>query len=467
MHENIREIVTLFQQYRSSGEEKYKEQAESLLNEIMSSCNRSMPLSYHHGLCGIGAAIEYLIRNNFVKGEADEILKDIDSAVISVTSNRPPMEANIENGLLGLACYLYERLYYRTKSEEPIVLTLKEHIIYLIDWLEDMLLNNTIEKNYYEYYFVLILLHQLDIFNVKVEKMLEWCDHKIEHKEQILQKQTDEQKRYADGPPRHSQEEVLRKTPPISIVIPLRIESTEREDNLRCVLQYLLQSPFIHIELLEADRERRFFFNPHERIRYDFVFDEENVFYRTRYLNVLLRNASFPIVGVWDADVLIPESQLVTAIWHIMEGCVLCFPYNGDFRYLNNERSKKIRENFNSLQKDEGRRLMGRPSVGGAFLVNRDKYLQAGGENEGFYGWGPEDAERVKRLEILGLPISRTKGSLYHLNHKRKPDIGIDNQKKALHNQKVLLNTCEMNKTELEYMISKHLGFSSNLDNLE
>lgn len=110
---------------------------------------------------------------------------------------------------------------------------------------------------------------------------------------------------------------------------------------------------------------------------------------------------------------------------------------------------------------------MGRPSVGGAFLVNRDKYLQAGGENEGFYGWGPEDAERVKRLEILGLPISRTKGSLYHLNHKRKPDIGIDNQKKALHNQKVLLNTCEMNKTELEYMISKHLGFSSNLDNLE
>ena len=28
-------------------------------------------------------------------------------------------------------------------------------------------------------------------------------------------------------------------------------------------------------------------------------------------------------------------------------------------------------------------------------------YLRAGGENEAFYGWGPEDAERVKRLEIL------------------------------------------------------------------
>lgn len=467
MQGNIRKVVNLFQQHRYTGEKNYKEQAEALLNEIISSCNRSIPLFYHHGLCGIGAAIEYLIRNDFVKGEADEILEDIDKAVISVINNRPPIEANIENGLLGLACYMYERLYYRTKSEDPIVLTLKEHIIYLIDWMEDMLLNNTIEKKYYEYYFVLILLHQLNIFNVKIEKMLEWCDHEIEHKEQYLQKQPDEKKGYANSTPRGSQEEALKRIPPISIVIPLRIESSERRDNLHCVLQYLLQSPFIHIDLLEADRERRFFFNPHERIRYNFVYDEENVFYRTHYLNVLLKKASFPIVGVWDTDVLIPESQLVASIKHIMEGCVLCFPYNGNFRYLNNERSKVIREDINRLQKDEGRRLMGRPSVGGAFLINRDKYLQAGGENEGFYGWGPEDAERVKRLEILGLPISRTKGSLYHLNHERKPDIGIDNQKKAQHNQKVLINTCEMSKTELKYMVEKHVGIFSYLNNLE
>ena len=34
--------------------------------------------------------------------------------------------------------------------------------------------------------------------------------------------------------------------PPVSIVIPLRIESTEREANLHCVLQYLLRSPFVY-----------------------------------------------------------------------------------------------------------------------------------------------------------------------------------------------------------------------------
>ena len=56
-------------------------------------------------------------------------------------------------------------------------------------------------------------------------------------------------------------------------------------------------------------------------------------------------------------------------------------------------------------------------SCGGAFFVNRSVYVQAGGENEHFYGWGPEDLERVKRMEILGYSVTRIKGDLYHLYH--------------------------------------------------
>lgn len=253
--------------------------------------------------------------------------------------------------------------------------------------------------------------------------------------------------------------------PPVSIVIPLRIESTEREANLHCVLQYLLRSPFVYIDLLEADKERHFFFTHHERIRYRFVHDEEPVFYRTHYLNELLREAQHSIVGIWDADVLISEAQLIAAVWHVLGGCVLCFPYNGKFRFLEKERSNAIRKDMDELQAGEGYCLLGRPSVGGAFLVNKTKYLEAGGENEGFYGWGPEDAERVKRLEILELPIARTKGLLYHLHHERKPDIGVDNRKKAQHNQKVLLNTCRQSKEELTKALKCHTGIFSYLDN--
>lgn len=253
---------------------------------------------------------------------------------------------------------------------------------------------------------------------------------------------------------------------PISIVIPIRIESKEREDNLRCALRYLLQSSFIYIDLLEADKEQQFYFTSHKRIRYRFIQDNEPVFYRTHYLNLLLKNALYPVVGIWDADVLIPEQQVVAAIEYIRKGCIMSFPYDGDFRCLGKQESSVIRSNIKTFQLSQGQPIMGRPAVGGAFLVNRTKYLEAGGENESFYGWGPEDVERVKRMEILGLPVARVQGSLYHLYHIRKPDTGVDNNMKYQHNQKALFNTCRMSKAELTHALTKHLGVFTYLDNL-
>ena len=61
---------------------------------------------------------------------------------------------------------------------------------------------------------------------------------------------------------------------------------------------------------------------------------------------------------------------------------------------------------------------MGRPSCGGAFIVNREQYLSIGGENERFVGWGPEDAVRLHRCKILGLgALWLQEGALYHLYH--------------------------------------------------
>jgi hypothetical protein len=108
--------------------------------------------------------------------------------------------------------------------------------------------------------------------------------------------------------------------------------------------------------------------------------------------------------------------------------------------------------------------LMKRPSVGGAFLVNKEKYLLAGGENENFYGWGPEDVERVKRMEILEYPIPRSKGSCYHLYHPRILETGVNKEELLTHNQKMLLNTCNKTKEELALLINNHAGIFSYLN---
>lgn len=240
---------------------------------------------------------------------------------------------------------------------------------------------------------------------------------------------------------------------PISIIIPLRVDCEERAKNLHCVLQQLLLMGFVYIDILEADKKQQFYIPAHERIRYNFIHDEETVFYRTKYLNILLKNATNNIVGVWDTDVLIPEKQIQASIEMIMKGCVMCFPYDGRFLFLSPKESEEIRRDLHYWEQETKKQLMGRPSVVGAFIVDRDKYLAVGGENEGFYGWGPEDVERVKRLEILELPIGRVKGALFHLYHERKGDSGIDYNLKVLHNLKVLMQTCRMSKMELEKVI--------------
>ena len=212
----------------------------------------------------------------------------------------------------------------------------------------------------------------------------------------------------------------------ISIVIPLRVDSQERSDNLNFVLSLLLQMPFVDVDILEADVERRFHLLYHdERIRYCFVEYSDPVFHRTRYLNQLLLAALHPIAGIWDTDVIILRAQLMAAVEQIRLGSVMSFPYDGRFIFLNKKESLAVREDVSVLQKMKIS-YGGRPSVGGAFLVDRDKYLEAGGENERFYGWGPEDAERVKRLEILELPVSRVGGALFHLYHPRGMNSDFD-----------------------------------------
>ena len=74
------------------------------------------------------------------------------------------------------------------------------------------------------------------------------------------------------------------------------------------------------------------------------LFRSDPVFYRTRYLNILLRSAKFPIAGIWDTDVIIPPVQLRESVGRICSGCVMCFPYDGRFIFLNEAMSDRIRK---------------------------------------------------------------------------------------------------------------------------
>lgn len=247
-------------------------------------------------------------------------------------------------------------------------------------------------------------------------------------------------------------------TSELTIVIPVRMDSKEREENLRAILPYLISYTYATILVMEVDEEQKFFLkNTDKRIKYYFKKDTDVIFHYTRYRNELLIRSETNIVAIWDADVFLTVSQLKAGIEWVKKGVTMCIPYDGRAFYLSPEDSINARKNLyryiNNCEEESLIPLLGRSSVGGVFIINKQRYLQAGGENENIYGWGPEDAERVKRMEILEEPVERVSGPLFHLYHPRGINSTFGYDERDRNNVNELIKVCRMSTEELRKYI--------------
>lgn len=247
-------------------------------------------------------------------------------------------------------------------------------------------------------------------------------------------------------------------TSELTIVIPVRMDSKEREENLRAILPYLISYTYATILVMEVDEEQKFFLkNTDKRIKYYFQKDTDVIFHYTRYRNELLIRSETNIVAIWDADVFLTVSQLKAGIEWVKKGVTMCIPYDGRAFYLSPEDSINARKNLyryiNNCEEESLIPLLGRSSVGGVFIINKQRYLQAGGENENIYGWGPEDVERVKRMEILEEPVERVSGPLFHLYHPRGINSTFGYDERDRNNVNELIKVCRMSTEELRKYI--------------
>jgi hypothetical protein len=241
----------------------------------------------------------------------------------------------------------------------------------------------------------------------------------------------------------------------VTFVIPVRIDSEERRANLETLLNVFTRDFHTYIIVLEAGKNQCFNVESNN-LTYHFVYDESPVFHRTKYINQLFRLATTPIVAVWDTDAIAIPAQVLDAAEQITQNkAVMAFPYDGRFYGTNQVLSNLFRQTLRYDVFTQNVALMdlmhGYYSCGGAFLVNKEKYLEAGGENENFYGWGPEDAERVRRMEIFKLPVYYAQGLLFHLWHPRKG--WFDSLETEKQNRKEFIKTCFLETSP--YLIKK------------
>lgn len=234
----------------------------------------------------------------------------------------------------------------------------------------------------------------------------------------------------------------------ITFLIPIRVDSIIRIENLLATIRFVRSHFLTNIIVLEADKFNNGVLKrllPKD-VEYLFVKDNDPIFYRTHFLNMMTKISKTEFIAIWDADVIVPKQQLLDSMEKLRSYSYdIALPYDGSFLevtscirecYIETPNIRILSSNKNKMYPPYGLDMFG-----GAILVNKKKYIDIGMENELFYGWGPEDQERIERMKRNGLLIYRSKGVLYHLTHPRNHNGAFNSELQRSRLNKALLDT--------------------------
>lgn len=201
--------------------------------------------------------------------------------------------------------------------------------------------------------------------------------------------------------------------------------SSERRENLFAVLRWLAQWPEIEVVVIEQDSVPRLDRNlPQTRGGVGLAYNP-GAFNKAWGLNVAARIARGSLLALADADLIVPRALPEAAgrcsLGHAVK------PYRSIVD-LTAEESGRVRAGEWSFAPP---RAAGAPPsreghgeqivfAGGLFVIHREAYLQLGGFDERFVGWGGEDDAMSVKLRRAGVALSEIGDEpALHLWHPR------------------------------------------------
>lgn len=171
---------------RNERNREYEAVAEKLLDDIFENIDAVNSIDVKNGLAGIGLGVDYLIKNNYVKGNINVILKDIDDVIFRNLSYSKYYEKIELLSLIHILYYLCIRLESQKQGCENEYL-FRELIIQTIN-----ILYERIDLSFYEepfaynidyplpqLLFVLSKIYSLDFYNYRLIKIIEELSYKV------------------------------------------------------------------------------------------------------------------------------------------------------------------------------------------------------------------------------------------------------------------------------------------------
>jgi len=113
-------IALFFYHYsKHTGNDVYSDYAGDLLDDIWDNIHNRLPDTFESGLTGIAWGIEYLIQNDFVSGNGNEICEEIDNRIMQIDPRRMTPEF-IEKELEGFLYYVLIRTSGTVKQQSGL-----------------------------------------------------------------------------------------------------------------------------------------------------------------------------------------------------------------------------------------------------------------------------------------------------------------------------------------------------------
>lgn len=260
---------------------------------------------------------------------------------------------------------------------------------------------------------------------------------------------------------------------PLTFMLPVKIDSLDRERNFKIVINHLLSNYDCPIQLVEADEYMKVsnLIPKDDRIIYSFEKIRKNdPFHKTKYLNKMIFESKTEFVASYDIDVIFnPESIRECVIQLTKENFDVVYPFGYDKqdqimcilnKNINTEEilSKNIHINPSNMVKSNYFIYnINTTECGHCHICRKKTYLEIFMENENFISWGPEDKELYNRFLVLGYKIKHLTGNkVFHLEHSRGSDSGYLNPH-IIQNNLLWEKIKKMNKQEI-------LSYYSNQD---
>ncbi len=183
--------MCIYYYYLSRWEEnaEYEQVAESLLDNVISQLSDTIDVTVESGLAGVAIGISHLVKEQFVEGDIDEILEEVDNTVFKKLAflTYKDIHKHIPKAeLLHLLYYLYIRYTESKKTDNQYIY--QELMIRTIEMFKENLPPDFFNEyfsfslqNFHLPFFMCIIskIYDLNIYNSRITKIFEEFSRQI------------------------------------------------------------------------------------------------------------------------------------------------------------------------------------------------------------------------------------------------------------------------------------------------